>query len=396
MKWSILSISEIRKYVRKLRPVYREVYIPLVAEYGEQAQVDWGRAKVIMCGRLTEVCLFCLRLKASKVPFVWAFHTEKLEAFLEGHRLAFEWLGGIPAELVYDNPKTAVVKILAGPKREEHLVFFSLRAHYLFDSIFCRPGEPHEKGTIENLVGYVRRNALVPMPDVPDIDYLNREILLKWCQKELKQHREEWEKEKEALRPLPAYPYRCCVTRMVKANSYSLVTYDRVRYSVPCRYVKENLRLEVFAERIEVWYKNRLAACHRRSYRAKDTILKLEHYLDALERKPRAVMHAAVVRRLPDVYARAKERLMHNNPEGYRELCRILLLNRQYSQQQVAAALNEALALGSVNEATVKQLIVNRTSSQVPPTVEVPAALAQYKLAPMETDRYDVLLGVSK
>lgn len=69
------------------------------------------------------------------------------------------------------------------------------------------------------------------------------------------------------------------MTRMVKANSYSLVTYDRVRYSVPCRYVKENLRLEVFAERIEVWYKNRLAACHRRSYRAKDTILKLEHYL---------------------------------------------------------------------------------------------------------------------
>jgi len=101
------SDSTVRKYVRKLRPVIHEVHIPLYAAYGEQAQVDWGRAKVIIRGRLTEVCLFCLRMKASKVPFVWAFHTEKLEAFLEGHRLAFEWLGGVPTELVYDNPKTA-------------------------------------------------------------------------------------------------------------------------------------------------------------------------------------------------------------------------------------------------------------------------------------------------
>jgi len=131
---------------------------------------------------------------------------------------------------------------------------------------------------------------------------------------------------------LPAYPFRCCVTKMAKANSYSLVNYDRVRYSVPCRYVKETLRLEIFAERIEVWHKNRLVACHRRSNKAKETILELDHYLDALERKPRAVMHAAVVRRLPEVYARAKEKLMHGNPEGYRELCRILLLHRQYSQ----------------------------------------------------------------
>ena len=208
------SDSTVRKYVRKLRPVFHEVHIPLYAEYGEQAQIDWGRAKVIIGGRLTEVCLFCLRMKASKVPFVWAFHTEKLDAFLEGHRLAFEWLGGVPTELVYDNPKTAVVKILGGPKRQEHLVFASLRAHYLFDSIFCRPGEPHEKGSVEGLVGYVRRNAMVPMPDVPDIDYLNHEILLKWCQKELQRNREGWEQEKSALRPLPAYPFRCCVTKM--------------------------------------------------------------------------------------------------------------------------------------------------------------------------------------
>ena len=120
------------------------------------------------------------------------------------------------------------------------------------------------------------------------------------------------------------------------------------------------------------------------------------NYLDALERKPRAVMHAAVVRRLPEVYARAKQRLMHNNPEGYRELCRILLLHRHHPQKQVALALTEALALGSVNEVTVKQLILNRINNQAMPEVEVPAALAQYRVAPLKTDCYDLLLGVSR
>ncbi|KLU66407.1 hypothetical protein DEAC_c18060 [Desulfosporosinus acididurans] len=88
------------------------MFMPLSADWGEQAQVDWGRAKVYLHGKLTEVSLFCLRMKASLVPFVWAAPTEKLEAFLEGHKRAFEWLGGVPERLVYDNPKTAVTKIL--------------------------------------------------------------------------------------------------------------------------------------------------------------------------------------------------------------------------------------------------------------------------------------------
>ncbi|MEW6048398.1 MAG: hypothetical protein AB1609_18295, partial [Bacillota bacterium] len=79
--------------------------------------------------------LFCLRLHASGVPFVRAYPTERLEPFLDSHCRAFDWLGG-----VYDNPKTAVVRILQGPEREEHVRFASLRAHHLFESRFCRPG----------------------------------------------------------------------------------------------------------------------------------------------------------------------------------------------------------------------------------------------------------------
>lgn len=112
------SEPTVRRYVQILKQSKKEEHIPLTADWGEQAQVDWGRAKVYLDGKLTEVSLFCLRLKASLVPFVWAAPTEKLEAFLEGHKLAFQWLGGVPERLVYDNPKTAVTRILKGPHRK--------------------------------------------------------------------------------------------------------------------------------------------------------------------------------------------------------------------------------------------------------------------------------------
>jgi len=387
------SEATVRRYVRKLRDTnLNQVYIPLTADWGEQAQVDWGRAKVKLGDRLTEICLFCLRMRASKVPFVWAFPTEKLEAFLAGHRLAFEWLEGVPKELVYDNPKTAVVKILKGPQRQEHQSFSTLKAHYLFESIFCGPGRANEKGAVENLVGYVRRNTMVPMPELSDIEALNH-ILLLWCKKERKKHGAEWKQEKEKLLPLPPTPFRCSVTKMVRVNSSALINYERVRYSVPCRYIKQTLRLEAFANHIEIFAQNKLVAKHKRSYQRQDTVLKLSHYLDVLEIKPRAVMHAKVVRELPEVYAAAK-RYLRDDPEGYRELCQILLLNRDYTQKQVVEALKKAVGMGKVDASTVRQLIVNEQAVDSPQEVNVPEALSSYQIKPADTSRYDRLLGV--
>ncbi len=90
----------------------------------------------------------------------------------------------MPAELWYDNARTAVVRILSGPMREEHESLSALRAHYLFESSFGTPGAGNEKGWVENLVGYVRRNALVPHTrSFPTLEALN-EHLRAWCERE--------------------------------------------------------------------------------------------------------------------------------------------------------------------------------------------------------------------
>jgi transposase len=351
------SESTVRRCVRLMKNQTGEVFIPLTADWGEQAQADWGKAKIYLGQTLITVSLFCLRLKASLVPFVWAAPTEKLEAFLEGHKRALEWLGGTPRTIVYDNPKTAVTKILKGPYREEHKHFSSLRAHYLFDSEFCNPSRGNEKGTVENLVKFVRKNALVPIPKVESIEELNQK-LLDWCNNQ-RQHRiKEWELEQKELLPLPAQPFKCSTTRMVTSSNLLLFQYDRNCYSVPTNCVRKNLRVEAFTDRIEVYDGSKQVAVHERCYSRGEKIMKLEHYLPVLARKPRAVKNALVVRKLPEVYQKLRRYLCGRDPEGYKEFAKILLLNMEFDFEDVLLAVEESIKLGNPSLETVKQSLI--------------------------------------
>jgi transposase len=137
--------STVRAYVRSVRGQRREVFVPLAFEMGQRAQCDWGQAQVIVAGKMVTVHLFCIRLLASKDFFVITFLNEQEEAFLEGHRQAFEFWGGVPTVISYDNLPTAVSKILTNRDRIEQRDFSSFRAHYLFDSHFCTPAKGNEK-----------------------------------------------------------------------------------------------------------------------------------------------------------------------------------------------------------------------------------------------------------
>jgi transposase len=386
--------SSVRRVVARLRPQRPEAFIPLTAAFGQQAQVDWGQAEVSIAGTPVVVHLFCLRLRASGAPFAWAAPTERLEAFLEGHRRAFAFVGGVPAECVYDNLKTAVVRILAGPEREEHTVFASLRAHYLFDSLFCRPGEGHEKGAVENLVGYVRRNALVPVPDFASWDALNAH-LLGWSEQECQRLGDRWQHERAALRPLPPRPFVCALTRLVPVSSMSLVRVDRNRYSVPCRYVGRTVRLALSTDRVTVWDGESAVAEHPRCYQRGEMILVLEHYLPVLARKPHAAMHAAVVACMPPIYAAVRDRLCQRRRDGYRDFAAILLLHQEFAAALVQNALEEAWKRDCLEPAAVRQLLLNRTAPPPIVPLPLPAALAGTHVAPPDLDRYDRLLAVS-
>ena len=156
--------STVRAYVSQRRKAVRRpaIYLPLVFDPGVDAQVDWGEATVIMHGEQVVVQLFVMRLCYSRKLFVMAFPTQRQEAFLLGHVLAFAHFGGVPHRISYDNLKMAVQQILEGRNRIEQTDFVRFRSHYLFESRFCTPAQGHEKGGVESEVGYSRRNFLTP------------------------------------------------------------------------------------------------------------------------------------------------------------------------------------------------------------------------------------------
>jgi transposase len=381
----------VRRCVAHLRPRPHEAFVPLTAGWGQQAQVDWGQATVRIAGAPVVAHLFCVRLRASQVPFVWAAPTEKLEAFLEGHGRAFAWLGGVPAECVYDNPKTAVVRILAGPAREEHRHFASLRAHYLFDSLFCRPAQGHEKGAVENLVGYVRRNALVPVPDLPSWDALNAQLLA-WCEGERTRLASAWTLEQAGLRSLPVQPFAAALTRLVPVSRLSWIRVDLNRYSVPCAYVGQTVRVALTTHTITVWAGADPIAIHERRHGRGETVLVLEHYLPVLARKPRAVSHAAVIAQLPPIYQAVRDQLCHGRLDGYRDFAAILLLHREFPAPVLEVALEEAHRRGCLGATAVRQLALNHTAPGRPPLVAVPPALQRLTVAPPDLAQYNTLL----
>jgi len=375
--------STVRRFVKMLKQSIPECFIPLEAAPGEQAQVDFGHAQVILAGKATKVCLFCMRLKYSGVPFVIAFPNERLEAFLEGHVQAFSYFNGIPKEGMYDNATTQVVKILAGPLRQEHEWFSSLRAHYLFNSSFCHPARGNEKGSVENLVKYVRLNALVPVPSFNSMEELNH-YLLQWCRKEQEKHQDKWLEEKANLRPLPLISFCAARPQPAKVSSYSLVTVDRNRYSVPCRCVGRNLVAKVYVDKVDILDREKLIASHKRCYGRSETILKLEHYLPALERKPHAVTHATVVRKLPPIFQELREQMVKGH--GYKDFLAVLLLVKDYSLEEVTRALQE-LGTSHINASILKQHLSNHR------TIDNPLPPVDRLITVIDTKVYDNLMG---
>ena len=370
--------STIRKYVRRVKAPVPEAFLPLEYELGSEAQCDFGEADVIFAGVQLTVHLFCMRLMAGAQSFVVAFPHERSEAFYEGHRLAFELFGGVPRRVRYDNPKVAVKKILGPRERTEQKGFVALRSHYLFESIYCLPGRKgaHEKGGVENLVGYSRRNFLVPLPEVKDFVELNV-LLMERCLAEGSRQlprgqgtlANRWEQERLHLLPLPAYPFACCHTEPAGVNRLQLVAFDRCRYSVPTSFVGKTVNVHAYVDRIEIGHDDGIIAEHDRLYEAGGESFKAEHYLDQLDQKPSAVINARVFRSLTEPYQFFRKRCLDRVPPQPREFVEVLKLLREFPHEVVEQAVAEAVKSAVYRADAVAQICRRLTQPQSPPPI---------------------------
>ena len=165
----------VKDYVREHRRQTKEMFVPLSHPPGH-AQCDFGEALVVIGGVEQKAHCFVIDLPHSDGCFVKAYPAETTEAFLDGHVSAFAFLGGVPQSILYDNTKLAVARILGDGRRQRTRAFTELQSHYLFEDRFGRPGKGNDKGKVEGLVGYVRRNFLVPIPSFESFEALNAHL----------------------------------------------------------------------------------------------------------------------------------------------------------------------------------------------------------------------------
>jgi transposase len=404
--------STVRAYIgrqrrRQKRP---QVYLPLEFDPGQDGQVDWGEAEVILNGQQVTVQLFFMRLCYSRRLFVMAFPAQTQMAFLEGHVQAFAFFGGVPHRLSYDNLKAAVQTILQGKNRREQQAFVVFRSHYLFESHFCTPGQGHEKGSVEHGVGFGRRNYLVPMPQVASFAELNT-LLLAQCQADDTRQVEgqpvtigaAWALERPALLLLPPEPFRCCSTKPVCLTPYSQVEFETNRYSVPADRAQRHLVLRAYPFAVEILDHEQVLARHPRCYERNQDVLDPLHYLPLLEQRPGAFAHAKPVRRWranwPLVYEQLLVRLQAQESEGrgIREFVRILKLHAHYPAASVQTAVERALTWGCIHADGVELCLRQHLQPQTPPALDLShhpqlVALTTQKAAP-DLHCYEQLLS---
>jgi len=364
----------VKDAVRAWKQGHQEVFLPLTHPPGE-AQVDFGEAVVKLEGQETKVALFVMTLPYSGAIFVRAFPRECTETFLEGHRQAFAFFGGVARRISYDNSAIAVIEVLKGRQRKLTREFLRLQSHYLFERHFCLVRRANEKGHVERLLGYARRNFLVPVPEVISLAALN-EILAERCWADL-EHRtrgcpgtkgELLVEDQAAFLPLPKQPFEARRIEQVSADSQSLVRFDTNSYSVPVKYGHRKITVVATVDEVRLVYEDRLIARHPRCWQREQYLFEPVHYLALLERKPGGFDHARPLEhwQLPPCFGLLRRRLeAEQGGPGTRDFIRVLRLLESFTLAQLTDAVEYALDVDVIDPDSIRVIVEYRSQTPV-------------------------------
>lgn len=170
------SESTVRHYVTKVkreRGEQKSQFLTLAWHPGE-AQVDFGEADFYVMGVRRRQYFMVVSFPYSNVGLAQLFPSQNAECVCQGLKNVFEYLGGVPLRLVFDNA-TGVGRKASDTFRTTDM-FGTFAAHYGFSFSFCNPNSGHEKGNVERKVCFIRNSLFVPVPVVTNVESYNRHL----------------------------------------------------------------------------------------------------------------------------------------------------------------------------------------------------------------------------
>ena len=350
--------------------------------------------------------MFCMRFAYSKKSFVCAFKTQDQVAFLEGHVRAFEFFGGVPLNITYDNLTAAVITIGKGQDRILTKRFLELRNHYLFTSRFCNRGAGHEKGDVENLVKYAQRNFMTPIPNVASFEAL--EVFLQTCCDKDGARcsgRSEtsidtlFTQERKHLLPLPDASFEACSRVSTFASKHLTVEVKDNRYSVPYAYAQKSVQVSVFVDRVEIYYKTTLLAKHERSYGKNESILCALHYVPILAQKPGTLKHGIPFNNgsWGAILQRYREALQGKYAqEGDTQFIEVILLIQDHDLPSVERAIEMSMRENVYSPSAIRARLNYQAPEKHKPLAALPSHLSGVAYQPQSLEQYDQLMAVGK
>jgi hypothetical protein len=337
------------RYINDLDLRPHEIFIPLEFDPGEVMQVDWCTMHVDVNGIRYSGKLFCAVLGYSGKLFTILMPNEKQEALFYSHVAAFNYFNGVPKLVFYDNC-TTIVDEGTGRLAKTNKKFDLLQAHYGFEARFMNASRGNEKGLVENLCQHSRKIAYTPIPQGNSLKEIQESTLLKVNQynnthrKRYKDKsiKEMYEIESRHLHPLPAKEFQGYNEKSVNVDKSSMFTYDTSKYSVPNKYVNKKISLQLSPYEILCWYNGKLIASHTRSLYEYQKIFIVEHYVDILTKKIRAIEHAQPLKQGHMPYEIELFRSKCKEKNYLEQVVKIMLLCRDFNKDKVLMAVSEA------------------------------------------------------
>lgn len=362
------SMRTIVKEIRKQRKTEKQQsFLPLSFAPGSSIQIDHGEADCVIEDHRITGYIFVGSLPGLAIRYCQMYPVKSQEAWGEFHERVFRFFNGVFSTVTYDNDSVLVKEVLGDERRQTNFSL-GLEEHYLFDSVFCNRGKGHEKGAVENAVGFCRRNYLAGLPEYETWPELNADLENR-CRESIENGRHYRtdvslkELVNEAAKNLFALPpeKRWVKWAVGKVNSYQVVIYDNHWHSVPERFVGANVELAVGVFIIDIYHENQLIGSHNRKYVKGEDSLHLDHYLDQLSRKPGALWDCAAVQKhgfesdLMALWNRLYSRMAKR--QANQEFIQILLLRRKYCRDDYMTAVRLALAYGAVEYEAVLNIL---------------------------------------
>jgi len=243
----------LKDYLTLVRPVKQPLAIyRYETKPGHQAQVDWGECgEAFLDGKNRKLYCFSMILGYSRMRYAEFTLSQDVHTLIRCHINAFQYFGGVPEEILYDNMKTVIIRKSSQSKESRwNQIFSDFSRHYGFISRTCKPYTPKTKGKIENTIGYIKRDFFEGTPFISFSDINIK--LLQWLKrvnseihgttKEIPEIRLEKEKLRN-IREITPFQIVHRETRKVAPDSY--LSYLGNRYSVPYAYANRTVTLNI-------------------------------------------------------------------------------------------------------------------------------------------------------